>query len=114
VLRAVYKFLSHREAKLAARMADEKAFGGVSVGFLPGRRPQHNTWSRDEDGNIHVVRHEARLLHVGMVVTPAVENAKILQVRSMGVPEDVLVRTPRLDDARKILERIKAGKVELP
>ena len=111
-LRAVYRFLSHTEARQAASIAADGGFGGVSVGFLPGRKPHHNTWTRDADGHIHVTRHEARLLHLGLVTTPANADSRF-QMRSMGIPDELDLRTPRLDDARKILERLQSSRVSL-
>jgi HK97 family phage prohead protease len=106
-LGAVYRFGSHKEAQTAAQMADEGMFGGVSVGFLPSRRPEHNVWTKGPGGSPRVRRVQARLLHVGLVTTPADADARILEVRSVGVPDDVVLATPNLDAVRARLDTLR-------
>jgi HK97 family phage prohead protease len=109
-LEVSYAFLSHEAARAALQMVEERAFGGCSVAFLPGKKPADNTWEK-RGGVPYVTRHRARLLHVGMVTTPADADAGVLALRSMGVPEDVA--TPRLDDVRRRLEALRATRVQV-
>jgi HK97 family phage prohead protease len=104
-LSAVFRFGSHAEARTAAQQAEEHMFGGVSVGFLPGKKKGDSVWEM-VDGVPRVTRHQARLLHVGLVTTPA--NADSLYaVRSMGVPEEVVLATPHLDEWKAKLEQLR-------
>lgn len=105
-LRAVFRFGSHEQARSAAQMADEGMFGGVSVGFLPGRKPGDNVIRRGDSGMPHVDRVRARLLHLGLVTQPAHADAEIVAVRSAGLPPEVL--QPRLFEAQLILERMRS------
>ena len=107
-LRAVFRFGSHEQARSAAQMADEGMFGGVSVGFLPGRKREDNIISRGDGGQPHVERVRARLLHLGLVTQPAHADAEIVAVRSAGLPTELV--QPRLFEAQLILERIRAGR----
>jgi HK97 family phage prohead protease len=102
-LRATFKFGTHDEAKRAVQLAEERMFGGVSVAFLPGKKPGDSVWEKTATG-ARVTRHQARLLHVGMVTVPANADSRLLAVRSMGIPDEVA--TPRLDDARRRLEAL--------
>lgn len=111
-LGVTYKFGSHDEARRAVSMADEGMYGGLSVGFLPSHRPEHNIWTQ-EDGKPAVRRVQARLLHASLVVTPANADARVIALRSMGVPEDAVLATPRMDEARRVLEALRASKVSL-
>lgn len=111
-LGVTYRFGSHEQARAAAQMADEGMFGGCSVAFLPGKKPGDSVWEK-RDAGAFVTRHRARLLHVGLVVTPADADAALLAVRSLGVPDEVLQATPRLDSAREILARLQAGRISL-
>lgn len=105
VLSAVFRFGSHEQARQAATMADEGMFGGVSVGFLPGRKNGDNTISRGEGGMPHVERVRARLLHLGLVTQPAMPDAQVVAVRSAGVPAEFV--SPRMFEAQLILERMR-------
>lgn len=106
-LEATWRFGSHTAAQTAATQAQEGMFGGLSVGFLPGRRPEDNEWSAGPQGERRVRRRQARLLHAGLVVVPANAEARILEVRSLGVPDDVPLATPHLDEARRRLAALK-------
>jgi HK97 family phage prohead protease len=110
-LGVTYRFGSHEEARKAAQMADEGMFGGCSVSFLPGKKPGDSVWEK-RNGAAYVTRHRARLLHVGLVVTPADADASILAVRSMGVPDELT--TPRRDDVARRLEQLRASRIQLP
>lgn len=107
-LRAVFRFGSHVQARDAATMAAEGMFGGVSVGFLPGRKREDNIVSAGNGGIPHVERVRARLLHLGLVTQPAHADAQIVAVRSAGLPAEII--QPRLFEAQLILERIRAGR----
>jgi HK97 family phage prohead protease len=110
-LGVTYRFGSHEQARAAATMAEEGMFGGCSVAFLPGKKPGDSVWEK-RNGAAYVTRNRARLLHVGLVVTPADADAAILAVRSMGVPDEI--GTPRLDEVRRRLEAARAARIELP
>jgi HK97 family phage prohead protease len=112
-LAVTYKFGSHEQARATAQMAEEGMFGGCSVSFLPGKKPGDSVWERTDTG-ARVTRKQARLLHVGLVTVPADADARLVAMRSLGVPDDVLVRTPRLDSAREILARLQASRIQLP
>lgn len=107
-LRAVFRFGSHEQARQAAQMADEGMFGGVSVGFLPGRKDGDNIVSRGDGGMPHVERVRARLLHLGLVTQPAMLDAAVVAVRSAGLPAEFI--QPRLFEAQLILERMRSGR----
>jgi HK97 family phage prohead protease len=109
-LEVSYQFLSHEAARAAQQMVEERAFGGCSVAFLPGKKPGDSVWEK-RAGVPYVTRHRARLLHVGMVTVPADADAGVLALRSMGVPDGVA--TPRLDDVRRRLEALRATRVQL-
>ena len=97
MLHAVWRFGSHKEADAAHQAAAEGMFGGVSVGFQPGKNDGDNEWSPDLK---RVTRHNARLLEVSLVVVPANEDAKIVAVRTMGTPT-ATVTAPWLAEYRK-------------
>lgn len=106
----VFKFQTHAEALRAIDLAEQRAITQVSVAFLPSKKPGGSEWTL-VDGVPHVRRNAARLIHLGMVTAPADIEAEILCVRSLGVPEDLVLKTPRLDEARELLERIRAGRL---
>jgi HK97 family phage prohead protease len=110
-LGVTYRFGSHEQARAAATMAAEGMFGGCSVSFLPGKKPGDSVWEK-RGADAYVTRHRARLLHVGLVVTPADADAAVLALRSMGIPDDI--GTPRLDEVRRRLEALRASRVQLP
>jgi HK97 family phage prohead protease len=103
-LRAIYRFGSTAECRKAYTEAKEGLYGGVSVGFLPGRKDGDSVWEM-VDGVPRVTRYQARLLHVGLVTVPANADA-LYSVRSLGVPEEIVRATPRLDEAKKRLEAL--------
>jgi HK97 family phage prohead protease len=86
------------EAREMLRLVEEDLMGGLSVGFVGIR----SDWS--EDGpKPAVIRHEARLLEVSLVPVPAFAPARVLAVRSAGVPDNpgtAIIPTPRLDAYR--------------
>ena len=98
---------SRAEAAEVARLADEGYLTALSVGFTPVR----DDWDRDAPVP-HVRRLEAKLFEVSLVSVPAYDEAKILAVRSAGVPDDpatVLKPTPNLDVWRLRLQRMKGA-----
>ena len=105
-LGVTFQFGTTPAARDALARLDDDLYGGVSVGFLPGRGEDHNVWELRDDV-WHVTRREARLLHVALVVTPAVEDAKILALRHLEVPDQVVPGTPRLEVARRILAHVR-------
>lgn len=112
-LGVTYKFGTHEEARRAVSMTEEGMYAGLSVGFLPSHKPEHNIWKLD-GAKPFVRRVQARLLHSSLVVTPANEKAELIAIRSLGVPEDVILATPRIDSAREVLARIQANRIEVP
>jgi HK97 family phage prohead protease len=110
-LSAVFRFGTTEECRKAHQQAAEGLFGGVSVGFLPGRKEGDSLWEM-HDSVPRVTRHHARLLHVGLVTVPANADS-LFAVRSVGVPEEVFKATPNLDEARRVLEWLREKKVVL-
>lgn len=104
-LAVTYRFGSHEQARATAQMAAEGMFGGASVAFLPGKKPGDSVWEKTATG-ARVTRHQARLLHVGLVTVPADADARLVAMRSMGIPDGI--GTPHLDEARKRLEALRA------
>ena len=117
-LRGVFEFGSHEQAEASYQAAREGMFGGVSVGFLPGKGEGDNIWEEDADGYLsRVTRMQARLLEVSLVTVPANPGAQIVDVRSMftrtaGVPDTTRQRpnkitTPNLAEWRGILDELR-------
>ena len=117
-LRGVFEFGSHEQAEASYQAAREGMFGGVSVGFLPGKGEGDNIWEEDADGYLsRVTRMQARLLEVSLVTVPANPGAQIVDVRSMftrtaGVPDAGRQRpnkltTPNLAEWRGILDDLR-------
>lgn len=104
-----FRFGSHEEAKRALSLVEDRMLTKVSVAFLPGKKDGDSVWTM-VDGVPHVRRNNARLVHLGLVTAPADEDADILLTRSLGVPENVVMATPRMDEARAVLERLKAAR----
>jgi HK97 family phage prohead protease len=102
----VFKFGTHEEARRVVGLVEERMLTSVSVSFLPGRKPEDSSWSLI-GGVPHVRRNHARLVHLGLVTSPADEDAGVLAVRSLGVPEDLILKTPHLDSARQRLESLR-------
>jgi HK97 family phage prohead protease len=106
----VFKFGTHEQARRALGLVEERMLTSVSVAFLPGKRDGDSVWTM-LDGVPHVRRNNARLIHLGLVTSPADEDAAVLAVRSLGVPDEVVAAKPRLDEARAVLERLRSGRV---
>jgi HK97 family phage prohead protease len=104
-LAVTYRFGTHEEARRTAQMAAEGMFGGASVSFLPGKKPGDSVWEKTATG-ARVTRHQARLLHVGLVTVPADADARLVAMRSMGVPDSLA--TPNLDEARARLAALRS------
>ncbi len=105
-LEVTYRFGSHAEAKDVAGRAKDGMFGGASVGFIPGNKSGDNVWSKDKK---HVRRNRARLVEVSLVTIPANADARLVAVRTAGIPAELL--TPRMDTATPIVARIRAEHV---
>jgi HK97 family phage prohead protease len=108
----LFKFGTHAEAQRAVGLIEERMLTQVSVAFLPGRKEGDSVWTL-VDGTPHVRRNHARLIHLGLVTAPADAEAEILAVRSLGVPEDLALATPRLNSARELLTKLRANRVEI-
>lgn len=100
-LGVTYRFGSHSEAQEIAARAADGMFGGCSVSFMPGKKDGDNEWSADKR---QVRRNRARLLEVSLVTIPANADARLVAVRTAGIPEEIA--TPRMDAARAIVERV--------
>ena len=103
-LGVTYRFGSHIEAQDIAARADDGMFGGCSVSFFPGKKDGDNVWSADKR---HVRRNRARLLEVSLVTIPANADARLVAVRTAGIPE--ALTTPRMDEAQAVLTRLRSG-----
>lgn len=101
-LGVTYRFGSHVQAQEIAARAADGMFGGCSVSFLPGKKDGDNEWSPDRR---YVRRNRARLLEVSLVTIPANADARLVAVRTAGVPHEI--DTPRLDAAAAVLERVR-------
>ena len=117
-LRGVFEFGTHEQAEAAYQATREGMFGGVSVGFLPGKGDDDNLWEEDAEGYLsRVTRMQARLLEVSLTTVPANPGAQIVDVRSMftrtaGVPDPAKQRpnkitTPNLAEWRTILDDLR-------
>lgn len=109
----VFRFGSHDEANRAVGLVEERMLTAVSVAFLPGKKEGDSVWQM-LDGVVHVRRNHARLIHLGLVTSPADPEAEILAVRSLGVPDELVRRAPRADQARAILRRMQESRLALP
>jgi HK97 family phage prohead protease len=107
-LRGVFRFGSHTQAQAVADEAADEMYGGVSVGFYPGRKPGDSEWSHDRT---RVTRHHARLGEVSLVTVPANQDARILAVRTLGAPDPE--RHVNRREAEQILARLRASAVDL-
>lgn len=107
-----FQFGDQEEARRAINLVETRMLTQVSVAFLPGRGQHDSEWTM-LDGVPHVRRNRARLIHLGLVTSPADSEAEVLALRSLGVPDEIVKTTPRLDEARKVLERLRANRVAL-
>lgn len=81
-LYGVWQMDSRAEALEAARLADEGFLAGLSIGFAPIL----SDWDDSRD-RPHVTRREGRLLETSLVPVPAFPDARVITVRSAGVPD---------------------------
>jgi HK97 family phage prohead protease len=109
----IFRFGTQDEAKRAVNLIEERMLTSVSTAFLPGKKPGDNVWQM-VNGVPHVRRNHARLVHIGLVTAPADAEAEILAIRSLGVPDELIMRTPRLDSAREILARLRESRPQVP
>lgn len=77
-LHGVWKLHDGDQAQRAAKMVEDGVLGYFSVGFQPIR----STTEFDDDDNVSIIRHEARLLETSLVSTPAYATAIVSKVRS--------------------------------
>ena len=107
-LRVLAEFDTRAEAMEAARLAEQGYLSGVSVGFLP--LAERSRW--DTTGaKPHVDRYEARMLEMSLCSVPAYDDAAVVAVRSLGVPDlpaTVVRPTPHLDGAKAWLASIRS------
>lgn len=92
-----WEFDTRAEAVEAARLAENRILGGLSVGFAP----IITDWSERSDGRHHAVRKEARIIETSLCSLPALDDAGVIAVRSLGYQQGSM--TPQLDAARQWL-----------
>lgn len=89
----------------AVRLAERGFLTGLSVGFMPLREESEDIDPREHDGvEVRYVVHEARLVEVSLVATPAYQDAGVVAVRSTGRALDRPRPRPRLTAARAWLQ----------
>lgn len=101
-LYGTWEFDTRAEAVEAARLAENRLLSGLSVGF----RPIRTDWSQRQDGRQHGSRREAAMIETSLCPLPALEDAGVIAVRSLGPDQP---QTPHLDEARRWLESLKSG-----
>lgn len=103
-LHGVWRLAQEDNAQRAAAMVADGRLGYLSVGFQPIR----STTQFDDDDNVTIIRHEARLLEVSLVSTPAYAAATATKVRTAetSLHEDIAGR--RIKGWRQYLDRIGA------
>lgn len=106
-LSAVWEFDTSADAQEAARRAEKGLLGGLSVGY----HPIISSWDTRPDGRPHAFRREARMLETSLCAIPALDDAAVVSVRSLGMP--ATVPTPHLDEIRSWLEQSRAARVSL-
>lgn len=105
-LHGVWRLSDSDVAQRAAKMAKEGLLGYMSVGFQPLR----STSQYDDSDNLTIIRHEARLLEVSLVSTPAYQGAAITKVRTaepMTHPE--ISGRRQLDGWKEYLQSVGVG-----
>jgi HK97 family phage prohead protease len=81
-LLADFRLSSSQRGEEARTLALEGIVTGFSVGFRPIRDR-----AEQRNGKRHIVRVESRLDHIGLVTSPAFEQARVLSIRSFD-PDD--------------------------
>jgi HK97 family phage prohead protease len=106
-----WRLAGTREAQEAAELAHDGHLNFMSIRFQPIR----STWTFVEDlsditAKDSVERHEARLIEVSLVSTPAYNDATVKWVRSFEAQRRDVDRTPSLDAWKTELERLKGNR----
>jgi HK97 family phage prohead protease len=99
-----YLFDTRAEAREYARLAEDGFLSGISVGF----QPINTDWTLTGD-KPHALRIEARMLETSLCSVPALAGARVLAVRSAGMPENPATRivpTPKRDEFAAWLAKI--------
>lgn len=104
-LHGVWEFDTRAEAVEAARLAENRMLSGLSVGFQPVR----TNWSQRADGRQHADRAEASMVETSLCSLPALQDAGVIAVRSLGPGVVDVARTPHLDEARQWLASLRSG-----
>lgn len=104
-LYGTWEFDIRSEAVEAARLVENRMLSGLSVHF----RPIQTSWQPRSDGRHHAIRREAAMIETSLCGLPALDDAGVISIRSMGLPDSV--RTPNLDSAKAWLDGIKASRL---
>lgn len=104
-LHGVWKLSEADNAQRAAQMVRDGLLGYFSVGFQPIR----STTQFDDDDNVTIIRHEARLLEVSLVSTPAYASATATKVRTAEVSLHEEAAGRRIKGWREYLDRVKSS-----
>lgn len=102
-LYGTWEFDTRAEAVEAARLAENHYMSGLSVGY----RPIQTSWQGRNDGRHHAVRREAAIMETSLCAMPALDDAGVIAIRSLGRPADI--KTPNLDAAKAWLDQVKAS-----
>lgn len=105
-----WRLAQTREAQEAAELAKDGHLNFMSIRFQPIR----STWTFVDDpsditAKDSVERHEARLIEVSLVSTPAYNDATVKWVRSFEAQRRDVDRTPSLDAWKTELERLRGS-----
>jgi hypothetical protein len=103
-----WRLAQTREAQEAAELAHDGHLNFMSIRFQPIR----STWTFVDDpsditAKDSVERHEARLIEVSLVSTPAYNDATVKWVRSFEAQRRDVDRTPSLDAWKTELDRLR-------
>lgn len=106
-LYGTWEFDTRAEALEAARLVDNKILGGLSVGY----RPIQTSWVPRSDGRHHAIRREAAMVETSLCSLPALDDAGVISIRSLGRPDGL--DTPKLNEAKAWLQEVKASRMGL-
>lgn len=104
-LHGVWKLTDADAAQRAARMARDGVLGYLSIGFQPIR----SSSTFDDDDNLTITRHEARLLETSLVPTPAYQSATVTKVRCADPLRSEDIGGRRVRGWREYLDKITAS-----
>lgn len=102
-----WRMASTKEANDVRSLVDDGILTQLSVGF----QPVDSDWDQQRE-KPHVVRREARLLEVSLVSVSAYDGARVIAVRSAGVPgrsNTAVDHRPHLAHWRKRIEAMRTG-----